>query len=113
MWRYSPGAEDRAPRITLPPSLLIVLVILCPEHGHEGGLRDLDRPHHLHLLLAFLLFLEKLALAADVAAVALRRYVLAEGVDGGAGDDLAADRALDGDLELLARNLLGQPLAVA
>src|SRR6185295_6159758 len=60
-WRYSPG-------------LLVVVVLLRLEHGHEGGLGDLDVPHHLHLLLAFLLLLEVLALAADVAAVALRRH---------------------------------------
>src|SRR5882672_5236194 len=100
MCRYSPG-------------LSIVVVVLRLEHGHEGRLRDLHRSHHLHLLLAFLLLLEELALAAYVAAVALGRHVLAEGVDGGPGDDLAADRALDGDLELLARDLLGQPLAIA
>src|SRR5688572_31647022 len=99
-WRYSPG-------------LLVVVVVLRLQDRHEGRLGDLDVPHHLHLLLALLLLLEELALPADVAAVALGRHVLAEGVDGGAGDDLAADRALDGDLELLARDLLGEALAVA
>src|SRR5689334_13971766 len=71
------------------------------EHRQERFLRDLHRPHHLHPLLAFLLLLEQLALARDVAAVALGGDVLAEGVDRRAGDDRAADRPLDGDLELL------------
>jgi hypothetical protein len=43
------------------------------QHGEEGLLRDLDVPDHLHALLAFLLLLEQLALAGDVAAVALGR----------------------------------------
>src|SRR5688500_20380588 len=53
-----------------------------------------------------------ISLAGDVAAVALGGDVLAEGVDGGAGDDLAADGALDGDLELLLGDCLGEALAV-
>src|SRR6185295_19244911 len=69
------------------------------EHREEGLLGDLDRAHHLHALLAFLLLLEELALAGDVAAVALGGDVLAIGVDRRAGDDVAADRSLDGDLE--------------
>ena len=40
----------------------------------------------------------------DVAAVALGDDVLAHGVDGLAGDDLGADRGLDGDFEHLAGN---------
>src|SRR6266540_1476689 len=39
-WRYSPG---------------LFVVVLRLEHRYEGGLWDLDVPHHLHLLLAFLL----------------------------------------------------------
>ena len=52
-----------------------------------------------HLLLAGLLLVEELALAGDVAAVALGGDVLAQGRDGLAGDDAAADRGLDRDLE--------------
>ena len=55
----------------------------------------------LHPLLAFLLLLEQLALARDVAAVALGGHVLAQRLDGLAGDDLAADRGLERDLELV------------
>src|SRR5688572_1983258 len=61
------------------------------EGGDEGLLRDLDPSHHLHPLLALLLLLEQLALAADVAAVALGEDVLAQRADVLAGDDARAD----------------------
>ena len=41
------------------------------QHGQERLLRDLDRADLLHALLALFLLLEELALARDVAAVAL------------------------------------------
>src|SRR5256885_6428192 len=44
--------------------------------------------------------LEELALAADVAAVALGRHVLAHGLHRRARDHLGADRRLDGHLVL-------------
>ena len=75
------------------------------EDGEEGVLRDLDVADLLHPLLAFLLLLQQLALAGDVAAVALGGDVLAEGRDRLAGDDLGADGGLDGDLELVAVDL--------
>src|SRR5687767_3341412 len=46
------------------------------QDGQEGLLRYLHRTDLLHPLLSFLLLLEKLALAADVTAVALREHVL-------------------------------------
>jgi hypothetical protein len=46
--------------------------------------------------------------AAHVAAVALGEDVFAEGLDGFAGDDLAADGGLDGDFELVAGDLLAE-----
>src|SRR5687768_18107711 len=49
---------------------------------------------------------QQLALAADVAAVALGEDVLAQRLDRLAGDDAPADRRLDGDLEHLARDQL-------
>ncbi len=64
----------------------------------------LTLPMHLHLLFPFLLLLEQLALAGDVAAVALGGDVLAHRGDGFAGDDLAADGGLDGDDEELVRD---------
>src|SRR5262249_52886715 len=74
------------------------------QDREERLLRDLDAPDHLHAPLAFLLLLEKLALAADVAAVAFRGDVLAHRLHGRARDDLRTDRRLDGDLVLLARH---------
>src|SRR5699024_4284895 len=61
-------------------------------------------------LLALLLLLEELALSADVAAVALRQHVLADGADRLAGDDARSDRRLDRNLVLLSRNELAKAL---
>ena len=47
---------------------------------------------------------QQLALAAHVTPVALGQHVLAQRLDGGAGDDLIADGGLNHDLEHLARN---------
>src|SRR3954453_20606041 len=80
------------------------------QNGQERLLGDLDAPDLLHPLLALLLTLEQLALTGDVAAVALRRHVLAEGLDGLAGDDLRADCRLDRHVVLLARDPLAQAL---
>src|SRR5690606_14366468 len=93
-----------------PGSLLrLVLGVLAArgvggERGDEGGLRDLDGPDVLHALLTLLLLLEQLALAADVAAVALGEDVLAHRAHGLARDDARADGRLDRHLELLARD---------
>ena len=76
------------------------------QDRQEGLLRDLDGSDALHPLLSFLLLLEELALAGDVATVALREDVLAHRGDGLAGDDVAADRGLDRHLEHLARDEL-------
>src|SRR5262245_60298052 len=51
-----------------PPSLHL-------EEGEERLLGDVDAAHLLHALLAFLLLLEELPLARDVAAVALGEHV--------------------------------------
>ena len=74
------------------------------EHGEERFLRDLDLADVLHALLAFFLLLEQLLLARDVAAITLGEHVLAQRLDGRAGDDMAADGRLHGDLEHLPRN---------
>src|SRR5204862_7592556 len=76
------------------------------EHAQERLLRHLDPADLLHPLLAFLLLLEQLALARDVAAVALGDHVLAHGLDRLARDDLRADRGLDRDPDLLPRDPL-------
>src|SRR5438105_7322765 len=80
------------------------------QDGEECFLRDLDAPNPFHALLAFLLFLEQLALARDVATVTLREDVLAERFDRLTRDDLCPDRRLNGDLEELARNELAHLL---
>src|SRR6516162_5039696 len=50
------------------------------------------------------------AFAGDVTAIAFGKHVLPQGLDRFAGDDLAADRGLDGDLKELPRNQILQPL---
>src|SRR5207249_10294913 len=69
------------------------------EGGDEGGLRDFDLAELAHPLFALLLLFEELAFAGHVAAIAFGEHVLAQGLDGLAGDDPAAYRRLDRDLE--------------
>src|SRR6185436_4691891 len=76
------------------------------QDREERLLRDVHASDALHSLLALLLLLEELALPRDVAAVALREDVLADGLDRLAAQDLPADRRLDHDLEQLARDQL-------
>src|SRR5439155_491173 len=80
------------------------------QDRQEGFLGDLDRAHLLHPTLSFFLFLEQLALAGDVATVALGRDVLAQGANRFPGDHLGADRRLDHHLEQLPRDQLAQLL---
>lgn len=63
------------------------LLIPHPQRGEEGFLGDVDLAVGAHPLLAFLLLLQQLLLAGDVAAVAFGGHVLAHGGDGLAGDD--------------------------
>src|SRR5258707_1488989 len=88
-----------------------VLPVAHLERREEGRLRDLDLAELAHALAPLLLLVEELALARDIAAVALGEDVLAEGLHRLAGDDAAADRGLDCDLEELARNEALQALA--
>src|SRR6266403_4732769 len=74
------------------------------QRGNKGFLRDVDLAELPHLLLAFLLFLQKFSLTRDVAAVTLRGDILAQRAHGLAGDHLAADRRLDRDLEHVRRD---------
>src|SRR5208337_1806933 len=67
-------------------------------------LGNIDAAHALHALFAFFLLLQQLALAADVAAVALGDHILTNGRDILASDDARADGGLEGDLEHLAGN---------
>src|SRR3982751_2105792 len=80
------------------------------QDGEEGFLRDFDAADALHAALALFLLFEELALARDVAAVALGDDVLADGLDGLARDDLVADGGLYGDFEELARDELAHLL---
>src|SRR5499426_2635495 len=86
------------------------------EDGQEGLLRHFHFADLLHALLTLLLLLEELALARDIAAVALGGHVLAHGLDRFPGDDPAADGGLDRDLVELAGDhrpqLLGQGFAL-
>src|SRR5690606_15931500 len=97
---------------TLIPFPSVSLFLSDVQHGQEGFLRNLHPADLLHALLARLLLLQQLALATDVAAVALGGDVLAQRLDAAAGDDLVADRGLHGDLEHLPRyqflHLLGE-----
>src|SRR5689334_15955320 len=81
------------------------------EGGDKGGLRDFDLPELAHPLFALFLLFEKLAFAGDVAPVAFGEHVLAQGLDGLARDDAAADRRLDRDGEELARDQILQSFA--
>ena len=74
------------------------------QHGEERFLRDLDGADLFHALFALLLFLEELALARDITAIALGQHILPERLDGRAGDHLGPDRRLDYDLEQLTGN---------
>src|SRR5579862_183682 len=74
------------------------------ERGNEGFLRNIDLAELPHLLLAFLLLLQKFALSRDVAAIAFRGDVLAQGPHGLTRDHLAADRRLDRNLEHVRRD---------
>ena len=59
---------------------------------------DIHLPNRLHAFLSLFLLLEELTLAGDITAITLGGDVLAHGTDVLAGDDLAADSRLDGDL---------------
>src|SRR5271169_6942821 len=92
---------------TLPRRLGSILHL---QRRDEGLLRYLDPPELAHLLLAGLLFVEQLALAGGVAAVAFGGDVLAQRADRLARDDLAADRRLHRNLEHVRRDQLAQLL---
>src|SRR5690242_6799223 len=79
------------------------LLLADLEHGQEGLLRNVHLADPLHALLAFFLLFQQLALAADIASIALGDDVLADGGDGLSRDDLASDGRLNGDLEHLPR----------
>ena len=86
--------------------MLLLLVLAHPQNSQKSLLRNIDLADPLHPLLAFFLLFQQLAFAGDVAAVALRKHVLAQGAHRLAGHDLGADGGLDGHFKLLPRNQL-------
>ena len=67
-------------------------------------MRDFDAADLFHPFFARFLFFQQFAFARDVAAVAFGQHVFAQGFHGGAGDDLVANRRLDGDFKHLPRD---------
>src|SRR5579884_3896797 len=106
--RREPRRSARIGPASRAPSALPALPDV--EYGEERLLRHLDRADLLHPLLPRLLLLEQLALARDVAAVALREHVLAPRLHRLARDHARPDRRLDRDVEHLARDLLAELL---
>jgi hypothetical protein len=72
----------------------------------KGLLRNIHTTELAHLLLTRLLLIQQLAFARGVAAVAFGRHVFAQGRQGFAGDDFAADGRLDRDFEHVAGDQL-------
>src|SRR5438309_1273377 len=95
---------------TSPKKAVWMTRLVNLQDRQKRFLRDLHRAHLLHALLSLFLLLEQLALARHVAAVALRRDVLAQRADRLPCDHLRADRGLDHDLEQLPRDQLAQLL---
>src|SRR5215475_11555861 len=104
----APVTTSRRNRISAKfmPSALLSLDL---QDREERLLRDLDGTDLLHPLLAGLLLLQQLALAGDIAAIALGEHVLAQRLHRLAGDDLRADGRLDRDVEHLPRDELAHP----
>src|SRR5690349_960733 len=79
-------SSDAAGRGFIPRSQRRPLIARL-EDGHERFLRNVNTADALHALFAFLLLFEQLALARDVAAVALGRHVLTHRLDRFPRDD--------------------------
>src|SRR6185503_20826095 len=83
-----------------------LLPLVHAQDGQEGFLRDLYGPDPLHPLLAFFLLFQELALAGDVAPVALGQHVLPHRPDLLAADDIGTNGRLDRHFEHMARDQL-------
>ena len=83
------------------------------QNSEEGLLRHLHIADLFHTLLTAFLLLQQLALTRHVATVALGGHILANLLDGLAGNDFRSDSSLNGNIELLARNEFLQFLAHA
>ena len=90
-----------------------VVVAVELQHSGKGFTGQGDAAELAHLLFALLLLFQQFLLAGDIAAVALGQHVLAHGLDGLAGDDLAADGGLHRDLKQGAGNVVPQFFADA
>src|SRR2546426_536584 len=95
---------------TSPRNAVWMTRLVNLEDREERFLRDLDRSHLLHPLLALALLLQELAFARDVAAVALGGHVLAQRADRLARDHLGPDGRLNHHLEQLSRDQVLQLL---
>src|SRR6266404_2882669 len=88
---------------SIRPSAARVLTISSPlahlQHRQKCLLGYIHAPDALHALFAFFLFFQQFAFAGDIAAVAFRQDVFADGVDRFASDNFRADRSLNGDLK--------------
>src|SRR6266850_1020714 len=104
------GLERRAIQTKLACSKVLFVVGRGShlQHGEERFLRNVNLADALHAALAFFLFLEEFAFAGNVTAVAFGENVFADGRDGFARNDAAADRGLDRNLEHLPRNKFPQ-----
>src|SRR5215831_10685588 len=109
--------ENQPPLATTHHSPLTTTLLIRFQHSQERLLRDFNLADLFHSLLAFGLLGPELALAGDVAAVALGGDVLLHRGDALAGNDPAADGGLQHDLEQvpvdLAAELLDQLSAAA
>src|ERR1700754_5204611 len=101
-----PGSQDAGSALPGLRNERVTTSAIHLKRGNKSFLRDVDLAELPHLLLAFLLLLQKLALAGVVAAVAFCGDVLAQRAYGFARDHLAADRRLDRNLEHVRRDQL-------
>ena len=81
-----------------------VLLVVNLQNGKEGFLRNFHAAHLLHALLAGFLLFEQFLLTRDIANVALRQHVVAEGLLVYSGVDFGSYCCLKRHGILLARN---------
>src|SRR6185312_12331206 len=98
------GSTPRSRNLVRACAVRVTCFFIGAVGPHENPSSAIDLAELPHLLLAFLLLLQKLAFAGDVAAIAFGGDVLAQGAHGLARDHLAADRGLDRNLEHVRRD---------